>query len=224
MKKFIVRRVLLGAMILFFVSMIIYSIERALPTSYVEGRARDMSMKQGAKPYDELVAELNAAYGLDKPVLEGYFIWLGKAVHGEFGESWIFHQPVKQKFASVIWYSFALALASFLLEIIIAIPLGIISATKQYSRIDYAVTVFALIGISLPSFFFATILKWIFSINLKWVDLYGIVSRMHESYGSVGKVLDMAQHMILPVITLTIVSVGSLMHSEPPAYWFWYNA
>ena len=64
MKKFIVRRVLLGAMILFFVSMIIYSIERALPTSYVEGRARDMSMKQGAKPYDELVAELNAAYGL----------------------------------------------------------------------------------------------------------------------------------------------------------------
>ena len=211
MKKFIVRRVLLGAMILFFVSMIIYSIERALPTSYVEGRARDMSMKQGAKPYDELVAELNAAYGLDKPVLEGYFIWLGKAVHGEFGESWIFHQPVKQKFASVIWYSFALALASFLLEIIIAIPLGIISATKQYSRIDYAVTVFALIGISLPSFFFATILKWIFSINLKWVDLYGIVSRMHESYGSVGKVLDMAQHMILPVITLTIVSVGSLM-------------
>ena len=211
MKKFIVRRVLLGAMILFFVSMIIYSIERALPTSYVEGRARDMSMKQGAKPYDELVAELNAAYGLDKPVLEGYFIWLGKAVHGEFGESWIFHQPVKQKFASVIWYSFALALASFLLEIIIAIPLGIISATKQYSRIDYAVTVFVLIGISLPSFFFATILKWIFSINLKWVDLYGIVSRMHESYGSVGKVLDMAQHMILPVITLTIVSVGSLM-------------
>ena len=87
MKKFIVRRVLLGAMILFFVSMIIYSIERALPTSYVEGRARDMSMKQGAKPYDELVAELNASYGLDKPVLEGYFVWLGKALHGEFGES-----------------------------------------------------------------------------------------------------------------------------------------
>ena len=160
MKKFIVRRVLLGAMILFFVSMIIYSIERALPTSYVEGRARDMSMKQGAKPYDELVEELNAAYGLDKPVLEGYFIWLGKAVHGEFGESWIFPSACNEKILpSVIWYSFALALAAFLLEIIIAIPLGIISATKQYSRIDYAVTVFALIGISLPSFFFATILK-----------------------------------------------------------------
>ena len=94
-------------------------------------------MKQGAKPYDELVAELNASYGLDKPVLEGYFVWLGKALHGEFGESWIFHQPVTKKFSSVIWYSFVLALASFLLEIIIAIPLGIISATKavQQSRL-----------------------------------------------------------------------------------------
>ena len=89
--------------------------------------------------------------------------------------------------------------------------LGIISATKQYSRVDYAVTVFALIGISLPTFFFATILKWIFSINLGWFDLYGIVGRMHETYGSIGKVLDMAKHMVLPVITLTIVSIGSLM-------------
>ena len=94
-----------------------------------------MSMKQGAKPYDELVAELNAAYGLDKPVLEGYFIWLGKAVHGEFGESWIFHQPVTTEILPVSsGILLLLALASFLLEIIIAIPLGIISATKQYSR------------------------------------------------------------------------------------------
>ena len=62
MKKFIVRRVLLGAMILFFVSMIIYSIERSLPTSYVEGRARDMSMKQGAKPYDCLLYTSNLGF------------------------------------------------------------------------------------------------------------------------------------------------------------------
>ena len=211
MKKFIVRRLLLGALILFFVSLIIYSVERSLPTSYVEGRARDMSMKQGAKPYDELVAELNASYGLDKPVLAGYFSWLGNAVRGDFGESWVWHKPVTEKFKDVIWYSFALALAAFILEILIAIPLGIISATKQYSKVDYAVTVFALIGISLPTFFFATILKWIFSIHLGWFDLYGIVGRMHETYGAVGKILDMARHLVLPVITLTIVSIGSLM-------------
>lgn len=211
MKKFVVRRLLLSVVILFFVSLIIYSIERSLPTSYVQGKARAMSQKQGAKPYEELVAELEADYGLDKPVIQGYFVWLGGAVRGDFGESWVWTRPVTEKFASVIWYSFVLSLVSFILEIGIAIPLGIISATKQYSKTDYAVTVFALIGISLPSFFFATILKWIFSINLGWVDLYGIVGRMHEQLSPMGQILDMAQHMILPIITLTVVSIGSLM-------------
>lgn len=69
MKKFIVKRLLLGVVILFFVSLIIYSIERSLPTSYVKGKAMAMSQKQGAKPYEELLDDLNAAYGLDKPVL-----------------------------------------------------------------------------------------------------------------------------------------------------------
>lgn len=109
MKKFIVKRLLLGVVILFFVSLIIYSIERSLPTSYVKGKAMAMSQKQGAKPYEELLDDLNAAYGLDKPVLQGYFVWLGDAIHGDFGESWVWTQPVTEKFASVIWYSFALA-------------------------------------------------------------------------------------------------------------------
>ncbi len=211
MKKFIIRRLALGVMILFFVSMIIYALERSLPASFVESKALQMSQKAGARPYEELLEKLNSDYHLDGSIIEGYFGWLGQAVRGQFGDSWIFNQPVTQKFKSVIWYSFALGAIAFLLEIAIAIPLGIISARKQYSKIDYAVTVFALIGISLPSFFFATLLKWIFSINLKWVDLYGIVGRMHEQLSPVGQVLDYAQHMILPVLTLTIVSVGTLM-------------
>ncbi len=211
MKKFIARRLLLGVVILFFVSMIIYSVERSLPTSYVDTKARNMSMKQGAKPFEELKAELNAAYGMDKPVLVGYFTWLGNAVRGEFGDSWVWNQPVTEKFKEVIWYSFALAVIAFTLEILIAVPLGVLSATRQYSKMDYAVTVFALIGISLPPFFFATILKYIFSIQLGWFDLYGIVGRMHDQYSSVGQILDMAKHLILPVATLTIAGIGSLM-------------
>jgi len=97
------------------------------------------------------------------------------------------------------------------LEIIIAIPAGIAAARRQYSALDYTITVIALIGISLPSFFFATILKWVFSIKLGWVDLYGIVGRMHDQMSPIGQILDMAQHMILPTITLSIVSIGSLM-------------
>ena len=211
MKKFIIRRLLISVVLLFFVSMIIYAIMRLMPTSYVETQAMTLAQKPGAKSYQEWVDQLNAQYGLDTGIVQGYFKWASKAIRLDFGESWYFNQPVLQKFSSVIWYSFGLGLASFIIEIIIAIPAGILAARKQYSLADYAITVIALIGISLPSFFFATILKYIFSIKLGWVDLYGIVSRMHETMSSTGKVLDMVRHMILPTLTLVVVSIGSLM-------------
>lgn len=211
MKKFIIKRLLISVVLLFFVSMIIYTIMRCMPTSYVEQQAMALSTKPGAKSYSEWVEQLNAQYGLDTGVIQGYFKWASRAVRLDFGDSWFWNQPVLQKFGSVIWYSFALGLITFILEIFIAIPAGVAAARRQYSATDYTVTVIALIGISLPSFFFATILKYIFSVKLGWLDLYGIVGRYHESYSSMGKILDMARHMIMPVITLTVVSVGSLM-------------
>ena len=211
MKKFVIKRLLLSIVILFFVSMIIYCIMRAMPTSFVEQKAMQLSQKPGAKSYQEWIDQLNAAYGLDVGIVPGYFKWLAKAIRFDFGDSWYFNMPVLEKFSSVIWYSFALGLASFILEIVIAIPLGVVAARKQYSAVDYSVVVFALIGISLPSFFFATILKYIFSVKLGIFDLYGIVGRNYMNLSTVGKILDMAYHMVLPVITLTIVSVGYLM-------------
>ena len=211
MKKFILKRLLISVVLLFFVSMIIYTIMRCMPTSYVEQQAMALSTKPGAKSYSEWVKQLNAQYGLDTGVIQGYFKWASKAITLDFGDSWYWNQPVLQKFGSVIWYSFALGLVTFILEIIIAIPAGVAAARRQYSATDYTVTVIALIGISLPSFFFATILKYVLSVKLGWLDLYGIVGRFHESYSSTGKILDMARHMIMPVITLTVVNVGSLM-------------
>lgn len=211
MKKFIIKRLLISVVLLFFVSLIIYTIMRLMPTSYVESQAMALATRPGSKSYSEWVEQLNAQYGLDVGIVQGYFKWASKAIRLDFGDSWYFNQPVLQKFSSVIWYSFALGLAAFILEFIIAIPLGIVAARKQYSLSDYAITVVALIGISLPSFFFATILKYVFSIRLGWVDLYGIVSRMHESMTDFGKVIDMLKHMILPTLTLVVVSIGSLM-------------
>ena len=211
MKKFIIRRLLISVVLLFFVSMIIYTIMRLMPTSYVETQAMTLAQRPGSKSYQEWVDQLNAQYGLDTGIVQGYFRWLSKAIRLDFGDSWYFNQPVLQKFSGVIWYSFGLGLAAFIIEILIAIPAGIVAARKQYSIADYAITVIALIGISLPSFFFATILKYVFSIRLGWVDLYGIVSRMHESMSDAGKVLDMVKHMVLPTLTLVVVSIGSLM-------------
>ena len=151
MKKFILKRILISLVLLVFVTMIIYGIMRCMPTSFVENRARELATKPGSKSFDEWMVQLNAAYGLDVGVIQGYFAWAAKAVRGQFGDSWYWNQPVLQKFSSVIWYSFALSLASFMLEILIAIPAGIAAARKQYSMTDYVITVIALIGISLPS-------------------------------------------------------------------------
>lgn len=211
MRKFIVKRILTSAIILFFVSLIIYAIMRCLPTSYIETIARERASLPGAKSYQEWLDQLNAVYNLDGGIIEGFFGWLSKVIRGEFGDSWYYNVPVTQKFSSVIWDSFILGSISFVLQIIIAIPLGILSAKKQYSKTDYAITVIALIGISLPSFFFATILKLIFSIHLGWFDLYGKVGRYYDQLDTFGKIMDVAKHFVLPTATIVIVSIGSLM-------------
>ena len=211
MRKYVVKRILLSVLILICVTFIIYGLLRCLPSSYVENMAMQLSTKPGAKSYDEWLSQLNAAYGLDKGIVPGYFTWLGDAVRGHFGDSWKYTVPVTQKFGETIWLSFIMGLISFALELVIAIPLGIIAATKQYSRTDYAITTFSLVGISLPTFFFATLLKLFFSVKLGWFDLYGLVGRDYAQLSSWGQFWDKANHLVLPIVTLVIVSVGSLM-------------
>jgi len=82
--------------------------------------------------------------------------------------------PVTEKFTEVIGGSLVVNVITFFVQILIAIPLGILAARKQYSPTDYAITIFALMGISLPTFFLATILKYVFSIQLGWFPLYGL--------------------------------------------------
>ena len=211
MRKFIIKRIIMSVFILFFVAFIIYALLRCLPSSYVENMAQQLSMAPGAKSYEEWIAQLNAQYGLDKNIVLGFFTWLGDAVRGNFGDSWKYTVPVLQKFNDVIWVSFIMGAISLVLELIIAIPLGVVAATKQYSRADYAITAGALVGISLPTFFFATLLKLLFSVKLGWFDLYGMVGRDYAQLSAAGQFLDKAHHLVLPIVTLVIVSVGSLM-------------
>ena len=211
MGKYIVKRLLISVCILFFASFIIYAILRFLPTSYVEKKALELSQKGAAKSYSEWLVQLNATYGLDSGILQGFFTWLGSAIKGDFGESWYYSVPVIDKFKSVIGDSVAVSGISLILQVGIAVPLGIKAAKNQYSKTDYTVTAFTLLGISLPSFFFGSILKLIFSVKLGWVDLYGKVGRYYNQLNSLGKFLDVASHLILPVATLTMINIGSLM-------------
>ncbi|MCE5343239.1 MAG: ABC transporter permease [Eubacteriales bacterium] len=211
MKRYILKRILLSIVILFFVSMVIYGIMRSIPTSFVEHKAMERAQLPGAKSYTEWLRILNEQYGMGGNVVTGFFSWISKIATGNFGDSWKFTIPVTEKFSRVIWDSFWLAFTTLILRVVIAIPLGILSARKQYSTTDYAITIFALIGISLPTFFFATLMKLFFSVHLGWLDLFGKVGRNYLTLDSLGQALDVAKHYIMPVMTLTIVSVGDLM-------------
>jgi len=212
MLKFIVRRLLLGTGIVLLGAFITYAVIRLMPTSYVESMARQHSMMPGAKSYQEWLDQLNRIYGLDKNILQGFFGWIRQIfTGGGFGDSWKHTVPVVEKFKSVIWYSVFVNCVTLVFELCASIPLGILAARKQYSKTDYSVTVFALIGISLPSFFFATLLKYVFAVKLGWFDISGIVGRYYERLDIFGKMLDMASHLVLPVITLMMMSIGGLM-------------
>lgn len=211
MVRFILKRLGISVGILLFVVFIIYLLMRLLPASYVETMAIQLSQAPGAKPYEQWVAQLNAQYGLDVGLVQGYFIQLKNLLTGNFGDSWKFAVPVTEKFSQVIGVSFFMSAAALLLELIIAIPLGILAATRQYSRTDYAITAGALVGISLPTFFFATLLKLVFSVRLGWFDLYGLVGRDFQSLSPWGQFWDVVSHLVLPVATIVVISVGSLM-------------
>ena len=202
MGEFIIKRLLLCVLILFFVMFIVYALMFSLPTSYVDTMARELATKPGStKSAQEWLAELNVTYGFDKGIVGGYLTWLGSVVKGEFGDSWYYTLPVVQKFNDVIWFSVAMSLAAFIFE----------TARKQYSITDYTVTVVALLCISMPTFFLATLLKLIFSIKLGWFDLIGMQSRDYMLLSDFGKFLDLCHHMVLPVITLTMLGIGGLM-------------
>ncbi len=212
MRNFILRRLFLGLFITFFGAMLVYTVIRSLPSSYVETVARQRATNPlSTKTYQEWLDQLNEVYGLDKGIIPGFLGWLGNALHGNFGDSWHYGIPVIEKFNQVIWYSVIINIITLLVELFIAIPLGIIAATKQYSRTDYAITVFALMGISLPTFFLATILKYVFSIKLGWFDLYGLTGRFFNSMTPWQQIWDIAYHMVLPIVTLMMLSIGGLM-------------
>ena len=212
MRNFIIRRLIFGLFIILFGAMVIYTVIRLLPTSYVELIARERAANPlSTKTYQEWLSQLNAVYKLDVGIIPGFFGWLGNALRGNFGESWHYGIPVTEKFNQVIWYSVIINIITLFVELFISIPLGILAARKQYSKTDYAITIFALLGISIPTFFLATILKYVFSIKLGWFDLYGLTGRFHTSMTPFQQILDIGYHMILPIITLIMLSIGGLM-------------
>lgn len=205
MKQYILRRLIISVFVLFGISIILYSIIRFMPGDYVQNM-----FSSNPNVTEEMVMKAKQLYGLDTGIIEGYFKWLFKAIKGDLGISFLYKIPVSEVISNKMWTSFWLALPSFILQLLIAIPLGILSATKQYSKLDYIITTFALIGISLPSFFFSALLQRVFAMQLNWFPLQGMITARMD-YEGFSLFLDKTWHFILPVVVLTVINIGSLM-------------
>lgn len=205
MKQYVIRRILISIIVLLGVSFLLYSLVHLTPGDYV---ANVTAGNPNVTP--EMEQRMREVYGLDKGLIEGYISWVGDAIHGDFGISFIYQKPVLEVIKRYIPITFSLAMISLFFEIIIAIPFGIIAARKQYSRSDYTIVTIALFGISLPSFFFAAILKRIFSVGLGILPLSGMVN---ARAGFIGweRIMDMGQHLILPISVFVITGVGGLL-------------
>lgn len=205
MKQYIIKRVLISILVLFGVSFLLYSLCRSMPADYVTLKT------EGNKNITEDMKEnMRKVYGLDKGLVEGYVNWLGDAFQGDFGTSFVYQKPVSQIIGRYAPITFTLAFTAMILEILLAVPFGILAARRQYSKTDYVIVAVALMGISLPSFFFAAILKRIFAIGLGVLPLSGMVNA-RAGYVGWDRIMDIGQHLILPITVFVITSVGGLL-------------
>ncbi|KHO61787.1 diguanylate cyclase [Thermoanaerobacter sp. YS13] len=203
MTQFIIRRLLQSIPTLIGASIIIFLIFAMAPGDYVT------SQLQNPKMTEERAAQLRALYGLDKPLPERYISWANGVLKGDLGDSLMFKKPVIQVINDFIWNSFILGVAIMFFEWLIASIVGIYSAIRQYSVFDTIATLLVFILYSLPSFFLGLVMLKVFAVDLKWFPLGGMITT-GSNYTGWAHIVDVAKHMVLPVATLTLISVGGL--------------
>lgn len=152
--------------------------------------------------------QLEAIYGLDKPLHVQYLNWLERLLHLDFGNSMSADsRPVLEKIGERLPLTVSMNVISLFLTLIIAIPVGILSACKQNTIWDKSVTVLVFLGFAMPSFWLALLLMLWFGIDLQWLPISGLTSMGFEKLGTWEKISDLAAHLALPI---TVYTVGSL--------------
>lgn len=202
MIRYMFKRLFAMVPILIAVSFIIYMIFTLAPGDAVTSMDAHMSKAK--------VTELKHNYHLDESRIVQYLRWSYGAIHGDFGISYKLKEPVVKIINKYIWNSFYLQFGSFILSIIIAIPVGVMSAVHKNSFFDGLFTTVSFIGISIPTFFLGLILiKW-FAVDLNILPTEGMTT-VGENLTGIKKVLDIGYHMILPCMVLTFVNSASLV-------------
>lgn len=207
MLKYIARRLLHLIPVMIVISIAIYGIMELMPGDAVQaylGVGSGVSIAQQQQIKEQL--------GLDGNIVERYINWLGRMVRGDFGRSILKRAPVKDIIGVNVWNTFILNLFGMVFAFAISIPVGIKSAVNKYGKFDNFWTIFSLLGVSMPSFFFGMILIFFVGIPLGLPltlmrDPMSVV-RGYPSFWA--EIVDVGRHMIMPLTVLTISSLASL--------------
>jgi peptide/nickel transport system permease protein len=199
MQQYLIRRLLITLPVLFGITILCYLILSLTPGDPVQ-----MLISPTISQADLEIKR--RALGLDQPVAVRYVRWLGELARGNLGFSFSSGAPVTKRVGERVGPTLTLTVTALALSYLIAIPIGVIVATKRYSWIDYAATFTAFLGISLPTFFLGLAGIYVFALRWPLLPVGGT-----ETLGGDGGLLDLAIHLILPASVLAVAGAGALM-------------
>lgn len=203
MRKFLLKRLGVALIVLFGVSVIVFTLIHLQPGNpYLNMIDPSMS--------PDVVEQKLRELGYYDPIYIQYMKWIGRAITGDFGYSTQFNAPVFSIILDALGNTILISVASFVVSSVLAIVIGIITAEKSGTWVDYLVTVLSFIGISIPTFFFALILIKIFGYDLAILPSSGMET-LTESYTGIAYIFDVIKHMILPVTVLSLTQTATLI-------------
>lgn len=200
MIEYLVRRLVIAIPTIIVISMLSFAIIQLPPGSFLDDYAAQLA-QQGEQMSTQQLAALTEAYGLNQPAYVRYFKWVkGIVTEGDFGQSLEWNEPVSQLIWDRMGWTVVLALLTLIFSWILAIPIGIYSATHQYSKLDYLFTGLGFIGLGIPGFMLALALMWVVSSRLG-MDVGGLFSQQYQTAPwSFGKFVDMLKHLWIPIV------------------------
>jgi peptide/nickel transport system permease protein len=217
MARYILRRILLAIPTLIVVSVIAFAIIQLPPgdflTAYI-AQVRQMEGDQAANQLQGIIPQLKAQYGLDEPFHVQYFLWIRNILlEGDFGYSFEQKQPVSTLIWERLGLTIVLTSTTLVFTWLLAIPVGVLSATKQYSIGDYFFTFLGFLGLGIPNFLIALVLMWVAFAHFG-ASITGLFSEQFiEAPWSLAKVADMFSHIWLPVVVLGLGGTASLIRT-----------
>jgi peptide/nickel transport system permease protein len=210
MLVFIARRILLMIPTLFVVSIISFAIIEAPPGDFMDAYVDQLIQQQEAVDPAQ-IASLRARYGLDQPTYVRYFRWLGNILHGDLGRSLEWNQPVSKLIADRLPWSLSISIASLLLAYALAIPIGLYSATRQYSLGDYFFTLIGFIGLATPNFLLALITLWYYFVATGNVAIGLFSDKYLVAPWNFAKFVDLLKHIWLPAVVVGTAGTAGLI-------------